>query len=80
MNRVVVGETEQRTREVTHHTENTSTRRDQNGLRLVITKVNFINHNHTNPQSIRNEYSTPEPIYPRTYILKNYFTSSPTDR
>jgi hypothetical protein len=27
--------------------ENTSTRRDQNGLRLVIIKVNFINHNTT---------------------------------
>lgn len=45
--------------------ENTSTRRDQNGLCLVI-KVNFIIHKHKGPQSIMTsivpQSNIPEPI------------------
>jgi hypothetical protein len=60
---VVVGETEQR-RRARGVTKDTSTQRDQNGLRLVITKVNFINHNH-NQQSIRTRI-VPQNLYPKT--------------
>ena len=59
--RAVVGETEQRRRA---RGDGKHVDAARNGLRLVITKVNFINHNH-NRQSIRTSI-VPQSLNPKT--------------